>query len=213
MNPLLTNKAVGIICIALLVAIVLITQRIPIGRLIDRIVSVRWPGGGMRTSPAPNQTSGANTQETLSQAQQFFRSFDNPLIIRLEDQIRAGLPATHSSDEREKILVRIAAATIAISRFEKIHSDMYRSQFDALNALNATPGGLVKADIRRFFGEGAARTPMLYPDTFTVERWLSFLTSWQLATQEDELIKITLDGREFLRYVIGRGYAVGSRLG
>ena len=124
----------------------------------------------MRTRSTPNQASGANPQETLSQAQQFFRSFDNPLIIRLEDQIRAGLPATQNLDEREKILVRLVATTIVIFRFEKIYGDVYRSQLDALNALNATPDGLAKAEIRRFFGEGAARTPMLYPDTFTFDR-------------------------------------------
>ena len=61
-----------------------------------------------------------------------------------------------------------------------------------------------------FYEQSAARDPKAGFD-YTFDQWLRFLETHGLVTRKDDLIAITIDGREFLKYILDRGYSLHRR--
>jgi hypothetical protein len=180
----------------------------PFERLIDRTQKVSK--AGIEAGQAIQQTA---EQKPVSTADELLKDFDNALVLKREAEIRqmldnAKLP---SGGDRERVLIRYLAGASLIMTFETVYSRIWGGQIGLLEYLNSAGSeGVAVPVLRSFFDGGAAREPSMYAgDTF--ERWLGFLESFSLILRRGESMSITLEGREFLKYIIQQGYSIYKR--
>ncbi|HZD70287.1 MAG TPA: hypothetical protein VFA45_15735, partial [Actinomycetes bacterium] len=84
-------------------------------------------------------------------------------------------------------------------------------QISALQFLNSTGEiGIDPELLRPWFEQAAAREPEAYAGD-TLDRWLGFLENYSLIGRAGPNIVITLEGREFLKYLIQQGYTLHKR--
>ena len=184
-----------------LVAIFIFRQ--PVTRLLDR--TRRIGKTGLEAGDQPKELSqpvGASAAEDLR------RLFDNALLIQREEMIRRELAQLTFRDttEREAFLVRVLAAASIVQSFEQIYRSIWGSQIGALQFLNsANLGGVDPNQVRPWYDQAAGRDPELY-GSYSFEQWLGFLRSQALIVASEAGVTISLEGREFLKYVLHQGY-------
>ena len=180
----------------------------PLERLIDRTQKVGK--GGLEAGGA---IQAAAEQQPLSKAEDLLKDFDNTLLVKREAEIRTWLEEAKLplGGERERLLVRYLAGLSLITTFDKIYSLIWGSQIAVLQFLNsAGPSGVDPEFLRPWFDQAAAREPEAF-DGDTLERWLGFLEGYFLIADAGSNVAITLEGREFLKFVIHQGYTLYKR--
>jgi hypothetical protein len=109
-------------------------------------------------------------------------------------------------DQHEAELVRALVAWQMAWGYEVVNFHVFGSQIALLQALNSQSLTLDRA--RLFYQEAAAQLPDFYSD-YSFEAWLAWLRDTaELIANLDHGVSITEHGREFLKYLIHRGYAV-----
>ncbi|MFH1861833.1 MAG: hypothetical protein ABH878_03380 [bacterium] len=191
-------------CVVLILVIVVIFAfKKPIERLIDRTQKVSK--AGLETGQTIQSTS---ENPSMSKTNELLKVFDNTLLIQRETEIREFLNNAKLTNncEREQVLIRYLAAFTVTMIFEKVYYVIFGSQLSVLMELNsAGEKGIKKEFLFTLFEKAQANYPELYTEN-TVDRWLGFLESFSLISQEDDNIMITIQGREFLTYIIRQGY-------
>jgi hypothetical protein len=184
----------GIIC-------VLLFKR-PIERFLDRAKSI---------GPAGLQAHDATVQvrQSTPHISDLLKQFDSPILVNLEANARKNLDDLNlSADDRERLLLRHLAQAWMIQAFERVYRTIWGSQLLILEMLNAKgDAGQSTEWARAFFEEGATKEPEMYKD-YPFEDWLNYVVGAQMISREVDRIRITIDGREFLKYVISQGYSV-----
>lgn len=195
--------------VALILCLVAIfTFKKPLERLIDRTQKVGK--SGLETSQAIQTDS---EQHTVSKAEQLLKEFDNALLAKREAEIQQWLEQAQlpTGGDRERVLLRYLAGLSIVTTFEKIYSLIWGSQIGVLQFLNsAGQVGVEPEFLRPWFEQAAAREPETYAGD-TLERWLGFLESNLLIAKAGPNVVITLEGREFLKYLIHQGYNLYKR--
>ncbi len=183
--------------------VAMLVFRRPLTRLLDR--TRRIGKTGLEAGEQPKELSqpvGASASEELR------RLFDNALLVQREDMIRGDLAKVtfRDSTDRETFLVRVLAAASIVQRFEQIYRGIWGSQLGALHFLNsANLTGVDPGQVRPWYDQAVARHPELY-ESYTFEQWLGFLGSQTLIVTTASGIAISLEGREFLKYLLHQGY-------
>jgi hypothetical protein len=174
--------------------------RQPLVRLLDRTRRITRTG---LEADAPPQ----DTAIKPSAAEELQRLFDNALLVQRETQIRSELErlAFRDPSEREKFLIRILAAAAIIQQFERTYAQIWGSQLGALQFLNSLPAGADAQVIRPWYDQAAGRDPQIFQN-YSFDQWLGFLQSQQLIIRKENMVAITLEGREFLKYLLHQGY-------
>ena len=128
---------------------------------------------------------------------------EDSLPAFFESKIREGLPGTDQR-ERETFLIRgLAVAQIAWI-FEALNFLIFGSQLALLQAVNTT--SLTIEQARTFYSQAAVTHHEFYA-SYPFESWLDWLiTTAKFVTREGDDIYITDEGREFLKFLIARGY-------
>lgn len=112
--------------------------------------------------------------------------------------------------EQETAVIRVLAATQIAWRFEAFNFLIWGSQIALLQALNVSSLSVEQA--KPFYVHAATVFPDLYK-TYSFESWLDWLISHPMfVSREGDVLSITDEGREFLKFLITRGYSF-SRLG
>ena len=154
-------------------------------------------------SAAPNPTQ--RWPDTLEGAP------TNPLVLRVVERFREGVE-TVQGEERENVLfVRWASAAIE-AHFERVYSALYFSQYKALTFLNSIPQSVSRDQMRTFYAAAVAANPSLYAG-YSFDRWLDFLVGSLLVEAIDDSVTLTLDGQEFLVFIVRRGYVPMLKVG
>jgi hypothetical protein len=172
-------------------------------RLIDRTQKVGK--GGLEAAAAIQAAEG---QQPASKAEEVLKEFDNELVVKREEEIQQWLQGFRlkTTEDRERVLIRHLAVLSWVKVFEKVYSLIWGSQLGVLQFLNSVgPGGADTGVVRPWFDQAAAREPNLYAGD-TPERWLGFLENQGLIQKAGPNVAITLEGREFLKYIIHQGY-------
>ncbi len=160
---------------------------------------------------SPNQK--AEKPPEFKQAADYFKTFDNPVVATVEAVVRTESNKYEPGPEREKYLVRALASVTTLSAFEITYLNIFGSQLRALDELRTHPEGIAVEGLRHYFIEGLRTVPETFRNR-TFEQWLEFLLATnKLVEQEGTTIKITVLGREFLKYIFHRGYSLTTRLG
>lgn len=187
-------------------AAMLIFRR-PLARFLERAEEM-GPKGIRAGSPSA-QAVGTAVQP--SPADELLRSFDNALLVQRETYIRTELLRLNITDmtERERVLIRLLAAVAILSGFERAYSLIWGSQLGVLQFLNSA--GAVAADVLEpWYNLSATMNPDFYRN-YTFDQWLGFLQASLLVTRAGETVSITLEGREFLKYLIHQGYSLSKQ--
>jgi hypothetical protein len=195
--------------VALVLGLVAIfTFRKSLERLIDRTQKVGR--AGIEAGQAIQQ---AGEQKPVSTADELLKDFDNALLVKREAEIRTMLDGAKlpSGGDRERVLIRYLAGASLTMTFETVYARIWGSQISALQFLNEAGANGVDSDLLKpWFEQAAAREPQAYAGD-TLERWLGFLESFSLIAKSGSVVVITLEGREFLKYVIHQGYTLYKR--
>ncbi|HBM90308.1 MAG TPA: hypothetical protein DD400_00275 [Rhodospirillaceae bacterium] len=141
-----------------------------------------------------------------SGADAYLKSFDNPLLKDVEDRISEDLSARNIVDPSDKteVLVRALASTQLALLTERIYTSIWGSQVRVLRFLNGQENGVDISALRPFYEVAKSDYPDWYKEQ-SFERWLGFLTSYNLITVEKTRYVITVAGRQFLRYIAEAG--------
>ena len=128
-------------------------------------------------------------------------SLEQRYVTQLETWIQQ-IPA----DEREGRL-KSELATWQISfHFEFVNSNIMGSQLSLLKAANSHPIPLEQ--VRAGYDGFAAANPQLYSN-YPYERWLAWLRDAARCVNDNQgFVVITEEGREFLNYLVKRGYTL-----
>lgn len=171
-----------------------------LGVLISRTKKVSK--GGIETF----ESQPPQPMEEKKGADEFFRSFDNPLLLENEKSIFDDLKARHidSAADREKTLVRALAAHQIVLHFERASGSLWASQLACLRYLNSREQGVEKAEIVQFYETGKAQYPGWYAN-YSLEQWLNYLRTFNLLGDRGSVVFITVAGREFLKYLVASG--------
>ena len=181
--------------------------RRPLSRLIDRANKISKSGIEVGQSSQEKRT-----EIKPSPTETFLKSFDNALLVRREDFIRNELLKleTHEATEREKVLIRLLAAFSLIQAFESAYMFIWGSQIGVLQFLNSANQDTPEDVLKPWYELAAGREPEFYRD-YSFEQWLGFLEGHYLIMRRGRTIAISLEGREFLKYVVDRGYSLSKR--
>jgi hypothetical protein len=188
----------GVVLITALIALFLF--RAPLTALIHRTKSVGKTG--LETYEAQPAKPGDETKAI----EEFFRTFDNPLILEAEALIQNDLKQRkiESPSDKERALIRSLASTNIILHFERVHSLIWASQLALLRFLNARDDGANVSHAIGFYEMGKKEFPAWY-ESYQIDQWLGFLESNNLIAKRDSRIFISIGGREFLKYLIAVG--------
>ena len=216
-EPIIRTREVDVTVVvwpaAGLVAVIaaMIIFRAPITRWIDRVRSVNAGKYGINADSIPpgQQPRGAEQAAPggvvldLEAVEAELRSMDNAIVVRNERLVRQALEQLQP-DQRERTLLRYAVATAVQVRFERNYSVIWGSQIAVLQSLNAVAAATVD-QVRGFYDKAHSEFPTVY-EAYSFEQWLGFLESNSLVVTSATGVSISIDGREFLKYLIDRGY-------
>lgn len=159
-------------------------------------------GDALRT--LPQQPEAIPTGRNL-QAEEYFQS---RLLLEQAAHLDNYLHSLglENANEREAFLLKFSASCQIALMFEETYRLIYGSQLIALQALAGHDKSIMTAvdNLRPFYHQGASMG--LNHESVSFDAWLWFLTHTVLTAREDEQIGITVRGKEFLKYLVERGY-------
>jgi len=190
------------VVVLIIVLVALILFRAQLGALISRTKKVGKGGIETFEGQPPQPT------EEKKGVEEFFRSFDSPLLVEAEQLILNDLKERKIEvpADREKTLVRALASTNIVLHFERVHGVLWASQLACLRYLNPRDQGAEITEIVPFYELAKTEYPSWY-ENYPFDRWLGFLRSFNLVLERDSTILITVAGREFLKYLVASGKA------
>lgn len=176
----------------------------PFERLLDRATKIGKAGIEASTPQELEEPKPHVTAEQLLKPH-----FDNALLLSAEEWVREVVDKDFPSDmkEREKVFIRVLASTLVGNRFESTYKVIFGSQLNALEFINSLSQGAAAETLQIFYKQAAAQQPGFYA-TYSFDDWLGFIESQGLVVRKEQTISITLEGREFLKHVMQRGYTL-----
>jgi hypothetical protein len=199
------------VCLSILIFAVFFVHhfRKELGHFIER--TKRITKQGVEAGPAEIAIQEVNAIANPSPADDLLRAFDNQLLLEQEGLITRHLEENkiQSPSERARVLTRYLAASYIVVRFESIYQTIWGSQLRALEMLNQTPEGLPLAALEPWYELGRAMEPGWY-NNYALENWYGFLEGGPLVVNKAGTVYISVLGKEFLKYLIDCGHAVGK---
>lgn len=104
--------------------------------------------------------------------------------------------------ERDEVLVRFLALSAVYRHFDSVYEIIWGSQIELLVRANVADASGLPMNLAADLFE-KARTA--YPQALsidTLDRWLGFLKSAGMIVEDSGRVNLTLDGKEFLKYMI-----------
>ena len=187
--------------VAVILGILLIRRLAPqLGRLIDRTSKITTKG--IETEKISQQTY----QQKKKSAKELLKLFDNRLIRETEEKIKAEFETIeHTREEKEKLLMKWCVSEAIAHFFDRIYNSIFGSQIYALYYLNSRVGTSVNVtQVKPHYDRVKILYPVIYAK-YPFENWLRYLESNALIIRKDDNIGITLQGQEFLKYLIDLG--------
>lgn len=179
-------------------AILIFVTRKPLRVLIPRVK--RAGRKGLEFEPREQSVEAPTGIEA---AQKLMHSWDNQLLVEQEAVVRAFFEQSGITDfdEREKLLIRITAAATIQTMMEQIYNEILGSQINALRTANQHVAGAARAALEPHLTAAKTTWGDAMSD-FTFEAWVSYLQGRLLVVEDDGQWKVTVRGREFLKYLV-----------
>jgi len=181
----------------------------PITKLINRVRKVGREGISTdaleKGDQNPADASGAPTAGELRYLGGLLETFNNTLLSHQEKVLRDELDKRNvNPEDREKVLLRHYAALQIVFSFEKTYVSIFGSQISALQYLN-TQQAVARPLLKLYYDEAAKAEQKFYAN-YAFDQWLGFIQNASFITEADGKVSISLEGIEFLKYILERGY-------
>lgn len=108
-------------------------------------------------------------------------------------------------EDREALLIAALANWQINWKYEVINAQIFGSQLTLLSQANAH---LVSDSFASLIYENAKKIFTLTYENYNYESWIKWLIVNDLIVRQEERLHITEFGREFFRYIVGRGYSI-----
>jgi len=117
------------------------------------------------------------------------------------------LDSFQTAEEKLEILYNYSQVIYLIMHFNKIYNSIFGSQLKLLQRLNSSFDEN-KETIKGFYDYAKSNFPKTYEE-YSYDSYLVFLSSFNLIlVEQDNTIKITTLGRDFLKYIIETGLSI-----
>jgi hypothetical protein len=199
---ILTIVAWPVVGLVLGIVGILILKK-PLIRAVDRVKKI---GPTELSTEQVIQESAKDLRPTPSD--EALKVFDNRLLVAREDAVRKDLDGRgiSTSIERERVLLRHFSAISVCFQFERTYNQIWGSQIAALQLLNTRGDhGCEQSELLAFYSDAKNIFQHLYAN-YPFESWLKFMESFALIKVASDKISITLEGREFLKYLLDQSY-------
>jgi hypothetical protein len=209
-------KILGIITWPIVTLIIFLILREPLKNFINNIKKIGYGSAGIETEQSNKQAD----DDEKSPIELLTKGASNKAIDKaislfsdetMEEFKKAVIKETlldnfNTPIEKLEILLKYSQLIYLIMHFGKIYNSIYGSQLSLLQRLNSSI--FENKDTLKPFYDFAKST---FPKTFegyTYENYLDYLISFNLILVETGgTIKITIFGRDFLKYIIETGLA------
>lgn len=159
---------------------------------------------GLTASTPEAQRENKNNQA----AQELLDAIGKSIVLKeLEDRIRLDMDSRglDTKGDSVEVLIRLLAANQILLEFEQIHSLIFGSQIFLLKKLNEVCG---QGKTKVFLDEHFRALQEMFPDAFTnwsLDQYLSFLTSRSLILFDGDNFHITNLGVEYITWIARNG--------
>jgi hypothetical protein len=193
----------------ILVLIVVLLIKKPIVDLINRITKIGHGG----TSLEAEQQKSAGKQEkrqvsNVDRALGLFRS-ETVEFFRTAVLQETNLDNIPTDKEKTELLLNYSIAIYIIKHYEMIYNAIYGSQLMILQQLN-TFAFENNETLKRYYNYAVEQSPKFY-DNYPYEDYIEFLHSFNLIVEEENRVKITILGIDFLKYITETGKSLNKR--
>ena len=137
-----------------------------------------------------------------------YRTVDSRMTDETEGIVRKAVSEFLLASERETFLVRIVTIGWIIWDFEVLWYNIYRSQIELLQRLNAGP--LTRKDALPYYSVASLTYPHYYI-SYSFEQWLGYVRGNLLIREDGDKLSITIKGRAFLKHLIDTGRSASDR--
>jgi len=190
-----------ILWLVIAIAFMLIFRK-SINQCINRIKSI---GGKQGVDMEPQQSEKSPNVNSDEEAERLLNAFNSEMLIEQEEIIKNELKEKNiNAEQANKVLIRHLAATQIAFTFENIHKQIWGSQIRVLEELNTQSNGLSRTRIKIYYDKTVEATPFI-GTIYSFEQWINFIKNWALILEENNAVKITIRGREFLLYMTRYG--------
>jgi hypothetical protein len=148
---------------------------------------------------ATQDVSGALlNSSTFNATTHFATSYTSTMHQQIESNVRAAAQLNNPND-RESFYVRLIAIGLPAYTYDIIWAYIFRSQILVLMEINRRTMPI--AEVRAFYDKAASESPERYAN-YSFEQWMEYLRSNTLLIwHQTGMVEITLQGRDFLRYL------------
>lgn len=173
----------------------------------------RWRRGDKLSNGSPEpkpldqeDTGGPSTKEQLSTTQ----ADPVPAVQNMVQVLRRQLDEIESTQniDRETALIRALARSNLREHFERTHRLIWGSQIRALQDLNSVPNANIDF-LNPLYDTAANEYPIVY-EKYSFDAWLRFLEGQILVIRRDDIVEITMEGQEFLKYLVDMRLTTGK---
>ncbi len=158
-----------------------------------------------------SQASGIQTVATpqqLAAIMQYYNRIDHRYTGEVEASIRQAASLVPQA-ERETYLYRGLTVAFIYFQLEVTWWNIFGSQIKALQELNN--GQKTREQLFPLYVEAAQAWPNQY-DSYSFDKWLGYLRSQILLRDDNDLLGITIKGKDFLRYLVDDSKLVNDKI-
>lgn len=153
-----------------------------------------------REKPELSQDVPAAGVDTIAKVDEFYRTYDNRMLVEVEDHLRLQSQQYPAGPDREKVLIRQFASFFIFGSFEYNWLLIFRSQIAALETLNQRSEKIEA--LRRFYDEAVTPENAAFYSNYPYTSWLAYLKGAVFIREDGDVVSITIRGQEFLKYLI-----------
>jgi len=199
-EPSFIIKLLGVLAWPAATVLIVMVLRKPILTLMGR-----WRGGNGLGSggsepilPGQDDPGGSSTEKQLSETQ----TDPVPAVENQVKILRRQLDEAESTlnINRETALLRALARSNLREHFERTYRHIWGSQLHALQKLNSVVTSNTGV-LKPFYDLAATQHPSVY-ENYSFDEWLRFLEGQSLLILRDDIVEITMEGQEFLKYLV-----------
>lgn len=144
-------------------------------------------------------------------AKKFFAlAYYSPVTAEAEQNIKV-IAQRYAPDNKEAFYARFIGIGLVAYQHDTTWYAIFGSQLQAMMELSAR-GVIPIADLKKYYDKAAVDFPQTYI-SYSFEQWLSYLKERSLiATYPSQMVELSFNGKDFLRYLAHLGRNIASRL-
>jgi len=190
----------------IVVLIIVFYFRKEIKNLINRLTKVSVAGASAEAQQQQQQSIEQSELQNSSNVDKALGLYSDATIELFKNSVEddSALGEIKEDGKRINHLIRYAMAIRIISFFDHVYYSIFGSQIIILQQINFR-GVESKSSLKYFYDAAVAQFPKTY-ENYSYDNYLRFLTSIELIViAEDERIRITYLGVDFLKYLTDNG--------